>query len=229
MSGQGQLRLKIPRQRTHGGQRKGAGRKPKRDRAGVSHHGRDEVTRGTPVHVTLRVLDHVWNLRSRRCHAVVRAALAGMKDRRDFRVVHYSVQGNHLHLLAEADGNRELSEGLQGLSVRLAKGLNQLMARRGKVFADRFHAHVLRTPTETRNALAYALLNHRSHMARIGERVNHGPIDPFSSAATFDGWHDPAPQGVSDVPVKPPETWLLRMGWRRRGLVAASETPAARS
>ncbi len=153
MSGQGQLRLKIPRQRTHGGQRKGAGRKPKRDRAGVSHHGRDEVTRDTPVHVTLRVLDHVWNLRSRRCHAVVRAALAGMKDRRDFRVVHYSVQGNHLHLLAEADGNRELSEGLQ---------------------------------------------------------------------------HDPAPQGVSDVPVKLPETWLLRMGWRRRGLVAASETPAAR-
>ncbi len=175
MSGYAQLRLKLPRQRTHGGERKGAGRKPEGDRAGGSHHGRDDVTRDTPVHVTLRVLDHVWNLRSRRCHAVVRAALAGMLDRRDFRVVHYSAQGNHLHLLVEADGNRELSEGMQGLSVRLAKGLNRLMRRRGKVFADRFHAHVLRTPSETRNALAYALLNHRSHMVRIGERVDLGP------------------------------------------------------
>ncbi len=229
MSGQAQLRLKLPRQRTHGGDRKGAGRKPEGDRAGVSHHGRDDVTRDTPVHVTLRVLDHVWNLRSRRCHAAVRAALTGMLDRRDFRVVHYSAQGNHLHLLVEADGNRELSEGMQGLSARLAKALNRLMRRRGKVFADRFHAHVLRTPSETRNALAYALLNHRSHMVRIGGRVNHGAIDPFSSAAAFDGWRDSAGAGDEHVPVKPPATWLLRSGWRRRGLVEPSETPAVPS
>jgi REP element-mobilizing transposase RayT len=229
MSGRAQLKLNLPRRRTHGGERRGAGRKPKRDRAGVSHHGRDEVTRETPVHVTLRVLDHVWNLRSRRCHTVVREALGGMRERRDFRVVHYSVQGNHLHFIVEADGNRELSEGMQGLSVRLAKGLNRLMGRRGKVFADRFHAHVLRTPAETRNALAYALLNHRSHMARIGERVDHGPIDPFSSAAMFDGWGDAAHKSEANAPVKGPETWLLRTGWRRRGLLAQSETPAARS
>ncbi len=229
MSGQAQLRLKLPRQRTHGGERKGAGRKPRGDRADVSHHGRAEVTRDTPVHVTLRVLGHVWNLRSRRCHTVVRAALAGMLGRRDFRVVHYSVQGNHLHFILEADGNRELSEGIQGLSVRLAKGLNRLMRRRGKVFADRFHAHVLRSPSETRNALAYALLNHRSHMARIGERVDHGPMDPFSSAAAFDGWRDSPPEGAADAPVKAPESWLLRKGWRRGGLLSPFETPAARS
>jgi hypothetical protein len=84
----------------------------------------------------MRVLDHVWNLRSRRCHAVVEAALTGMLDRRDFRVVHYSVQGNHLHFLVEANGTRELSEGMQALSVRLAKGLNRVMRRRGRVFAE---------------------------------------------------------------------------------------------
>jgi len=99
-----------------------------------------------PVHATLRVLPHVWNLRRRDVLKVVEASLEGPKTWREFRVVHFSLQGDHLHFIVEADGNRVLSEGMQGLSVRLAKGLNRLMGRNGKVFADRFHAHVLRTP-----------------------------------------------------------------------------------
>jgi hypothetical protein len=109
-------------------------------------------------------------------------------------VVDFSTLGDHLHLIVEADDNRALSEGMQGLSVRLAKRLNKLMARHGRVFADRFHAHVLRTPAEVRNALAYVLLNHRSHRARSGERVGPGALDRFSSAASFDGWCEPIAQ-----------------------------------
>ncbi len=190
----------------------------------MSHHGRPEVTNRTPVHVTLRVLPHVWNLRSRRALDVIEAALAGARTWREFRVVHFSTQGDHLHLLAEADGNRALSEGMQGLTVRLAKGLNRMMRRHGKVFADRFHAHVLDSPTEVRNALAYVLLNHRSHLARIGAPAP-ARLDRFSSAATFDGWkgaNRAAPPGVTS----PPSTWLLRTGWRRRGLISPLELPA---
>ncbi len=98
-----------------------------------------------------------------------RPSRCGQVTRRPF-----SVQGNHLHLLIEAQDNRALAEGMQGLSVRLARGLNRLMGRHGKVLADRFHAHVLRTPAETRRAIAYVLLNHRSHAARSGERVGRG-------------------------------------------------------
>lgn len=147
------LRLKTPP--THGGARRGSGPKPRSERAGVSHHGRPEVTRRTPVHATIRVLPHVWNLRSRRVLGVVETALSGARTWREFRIVHFSVQGEHLHFIVEADGNRALSEGMQGLTVRLAKGLNRVMGRHGKVFADRFHAHVLDTPAEVRNALAY--------------------------------------------------------------------------
>jgi REP element-mobilizing transposase RayT len=224
-----QLGLKLPRTRTHGGARRGAGRKPRGARPGVSHRRRDHVARQPPVHVTMRVLDHVWNLRSRRCHAVVQAALAGMLDRREFRVVHYSVQGNHVHLIVEADDRRALSEGIQGFSVRLAKGLNRLMRRRGKVFADRFHEHVLRTPSETRRALAYVLLNHSSHMARIGKGAGQATVDPFSSGAAFDGWREPVAPGPGAPVWKAPETWLLRSGWRRQGLLETSETPQGSS
>jgi hypothetical protein len=116
---------------------------------------------------------------------------------------------------------------MQGFSVRLAKGLNRMMSRRGKVFADRFHAHVLRTPAEVRNALAYVLLNHRSHMARIGEPIGARTLDPFSSAASLDGWNDRA----AELPTvtSAPATWLLRLGWKRRGLLSPTEVPAVRA
>jgi hypothetical protein len=219
-----QLRFTLPKPRSHGGARKGAGRRPNGDRAGVSHHGRDLVTKETPVQVTLRVLPDVWSLRSGRSLAAVSSALAGMLSWPDFVVVHFSTQGDHLHLLVEADDNRALAEGMQGLSVRLAKALNRMMNRRGRVFADRYHAHVLRSPAEVRNALAYLLLNHRSHMLRIGARDAAGTFDWYSSAATFNGWMgDHAPE--LPTVTSPPRSWLLRAGWRRRGLLSPNEVP----
>jgi REP element-mobilizing transposase RayT len=194
----------------------------------VSHHGRDEVTAETPVHVTLRVRPHVWNLRSGRSLAAISATLAGVRPWRELRVVHFSIQGEHLHLVVEADHNRALAEGMQGLSVRLAKALNRMMGRHGAVFSDRYHAHVLRTPTEVRNALAYVLLNHVSHMRRIGARSDAGRFDRFSSAATFDGWAgDIAPQAPT-VTV-PPQSWLLRAGWKRLGLLSPDLVPGLRT
>jgi REP-associated tyrosine transposase len=223
-----QLDLPLPNRPRRGGARKGSGPKPKGARPGVSHHGRPRVTRHTPAHVTLRVLPHVWNLRSERSLRVIERALEAARQAwRELRVVHFSVQGEHLHLVVEAESGRALSEGMQGLSVRLAKGLNRMMGRRGKVFADRFHAHVLTTPSETRHALAYVLLNHRSHLARAGERVGRGVRDRFSSAACFDGWKGGAAAEAPRV-TSPPSTWLLRTGWRRRGLVSLDEVPALR-
>src|SRR3990170_8137149 len=107
-----QLGLDLKKRNGHGGARRGAGRKPTGSRAGVSHHGRPAIDSRFSVHVTLRMLDHVWNLRSHRSFRVISTALSGMLGRSDFRVVHFSVQGNHLHLLVEADDNRTLAEGI---------------------------------------------------------------------------------------------------------------------
>jgi REP element-mobilizing transposase RayT len=176
--------------------------------------------------VSLRVLPHVWNLRTARSLGAITGAIAGMRTWREFRVVHFSIEGNHLHLIVEAEHNRALSEGMQGLKVRLAKALNRMMGRSGTVFADRYHAHVLRTPAEVRNALAYVLLNHRSHMLRIGEREQAGTLERYTSAAVFDGWVDGPPPEAPTV-TSPPRSWLLRTGWRRRGLLSRSERPGA--
>jgi hypothetical protein len=228
-----QLSLRIPATRSWGGKRRGAGRKPNGARAGASHAARPEHDPAHPVHVTLRVRDHVWSLRSRRSFRVIEHALRGVVERPGFRVVHFGVAGNHLHLIAEASNVEALSSGCKALAVRLAMGLSRMMNARGPVLADRYHARALCTPREVRNALAYVLLNHRSHMARIGNAVTAcDAIDPFSSGATFDGWVPGVRRGrdgdrATDVTSAPRE-WLLMTGWRRHGLLSPEEIPAVR-
>jgi REP element-mobilizing transposase RayT len=122
-----------------------------------------------PLHVTLRMAPHVYNLRSRRSFRVIEAALRLGGDRFHVRVIEFSVQGNHIHLLVEAPNRRALARAIQGLSIRVAKGLNRMMGRAGRVFDDRYHARVLRTPTEVRHAIHYVRDNARKHAAQRGE------------------------------------------------------------
>jgi REP element-mobilizing transposase RayT len=126
-----------------------------------------------------------------------------------FRLVHYSVQSNHLHLVCEARDRSELSRALQSLAIRIAKRLNHLWHRAGQLFADRDHDHILRTPREVRNALAYVLNN----AARHGMTFFHGEPDTCSSAAWSDARRS-APVGSAphDGPICAARTWLLAVG-----------------
>jgi REP element-mobilizing transposase RayT len=162
-----------------------------------------------PIHATLRVLEHVWNLRSHRSYLIVDRAVAGVCRRADFRVVHFSVMGNHVHLIVEAGSPRALATGMRALSIRIARGLNAMMGRTGPVLEDRYDAHVLRTAAEVRNAVRYVLGNFASHAARRGETVRAGFVDPFSSAAAI------TLRGAQaslwpEAPTRAAETWLLR-------------------
>ena len=116
------------------------------------------------MHVVLRVVHAVGNLRTRHAYRAMRGAIAKCAARSDYRIVHASIQSNHLHLLVEADDRRALSRGMQGFAISAAKRLNrELRRRRGDVFAFRYHATPITSPTQARNALAYILNNWRRH------------------------------------------------------------------
>jgi REP element-mobilizing transposase RayT len=193
-----------------GGARAGAGRKAS-SKSGHPHLVRPELSRHHPIHTTLRVAKGCWNLRSRRALAALRGAFEGGRDRFGFRLIHYSVQGNHVHLIVEAEGKQSLSRGMQALTVRMARALNRMMQRRGSVFADRFHAHVLRSRREVAHALRYVFGNFAHHAKRWGAQISAAFLDPFSSVAFF------AAEVPAGAPVAAPSTWLLRVGWRDAG------------
>ena len=209
-----------------GGYRPGSGRKPRR--RGLVHHVRREpVPIGSPVHVTVRVRRGVPSLRTRAFIREFRRSLADACERGAFRVVHYSLQRDHVHMIVEAAGKEALGAGMKSISARLARAVNRVFRRSGPVLDGRYHARVLRTPREVRNALAYVLLNVRKHFR---QRVGTAPpvrLDEASSGRWFDGWkmRPRGPTGAGEPEVSEPHSWLLRAGWRRHGLVHPAEVP----
>ena len=208
-----------------GGYRPGSGGRKKKE-AGVSHARRRGVKERFPVHVTVKLRRGLPSIRDTWTFGIVSEAVGAAQERAGrlgagFRIAHYSVQVDHVHLIVEASDRLHLSRGMQGFQVRLARALNRAWGRKGRVFADRYHDHVLETPTQVRNALRYVLKNGRHH----GNETGRGRPDPYSSGESWDGWSDyRAPQSVASF-VLPALTWLLRTGWRRAGPVELEPAP----
>jgi putative transposase len=190
--------------------------------ASVGHDTRPALPHYVPVHVTLRV-DRRLRLRSARLYRAVVRSIARAQGRFGMRVLHWSVQSGHLHLIVETTHRRSLSRGMQGLSIRMSKALNRALERpRGTVFTDRYHVEQLRTPRQVRNAMAYVLNNRRRHLRKLG-RPQPVPtwVDPFGSG-------DPVGhvfRATGPPPCAEPRTWLASTGWKRYGLVRTDEVP----
>jgi len=228
-----QTALPFHRNGKRGGYRPGSGRKPlpAHKRAGVPHRNRAKLASRYPVHATVRVRKGLPPLRNRRTRRVLMQCFAAARERFGFRLLHYSIQSTHLHLLCEAADDKALSRGMQGLLIRIAKALNKLWERKGSVFAERYHERILRTPREVRNALAYVLNNLWRHLrgAFPSRRSDSATgLDEFASGLWFDGWKAKPqvslPEGVGP-PIAASHTWLINTGWRRCGLLRVDEVP----
>jgi REP element-mobilizing transposase RayT len=238
MRSRGRVQLELPAptglgraRAAWGGARARAGRRLVAARPSPPHRPRAPHVARWPVHVTLRARDAIPSLRSTRVFSSLRDSLS-KSHKSAFRVVHFSVQSDHIHLVVEGDAPVALVRGVQGLAGRCAKAVNRAAGRSGRVWSSRYHARALRTPTETRRGLIYVLLNFRKHL-----RASPG-VDPRSSGPWFDGWRTPAPAPHDaaaaasraphdDAPVASPRTWLATVGWRRAGgAIALDESPA---
>jgi REP element-mobilizing transposase RayT len=222
--------------RRRGGARARAGRRARPERAGFLPH----ITRARhedeqPVHITARAVRSAPNLRSERVFGALRGLFARASEK-GFRLLHFSVQGNHLHLIVEADDDVALARGVQRLLSRAAMTINALARRSGKLWRDRHHRQPLTCPRQVRHAYVYVLFNLRRH-----ELASGGPCDaalegwdPCTSTLWFDGWSPDTPlpeaarAGAGPPPVVPPRSWLARTGWRPCGLVRLDEIPRTR-
>jgi hypothetical protein len=158
---------------------------------------------------------------------------ATKREEKQFRIVQFSVQWDHVHLVVEATDKRALSSGISSVAIRIARNVNALVRRRGRLWADRWHGRELTSPRQVRNAFVYVLANFRKH-AKAALRAG---VDAFSSALCFDGWR--ASHGTTVPRAGPPfhramaryvvvseaKTWLGGAGWRRVGLLGFGEAP----
>jgi REP element-mobilizing transposase RayT len=138
---------------------------------------------------------------------------------------HFSILSNHLHLIIQANRSDEATQAMQGLAIRIAKRLNKMWGRRGKVFADRFFLRALvRRPMQIRRALVYVLNNARKHRIELPD----GCVDPYSSGRWFDGWKGLWFGEDPDPPVSNPDDDLFKL-WKRFGEIGVNEVPPGKN
>jgi REP element-mobilizing transposase RayT len=232
------VQLAFPKRDKNGQKRvgKNAGRKPKGKRAGSPHTERAEIDAREPQHVVLRVAADVAWLRTRHAYRAIRRALATVLDRADeFRIVHFSVQGNHLHLLCEAQNKLALARGLQAFQISAAKHLNRecsrrSVRRRGKVFPDRYFAEAIDSVRQVRHTLNYVLNNWRKHRQDRGYSLFDGRVDPYSSGVWFAGWKERTepvaiPPDYEPPRLSDPRTWYLTTGYKLAPPISVYEVP----
>jgi putative transposase len=228
-----QLDLALP---TWGGRRRGAGRKPAPGRKGLVPRVRRPLHNPRhPVHVTMRA-GVAPDLRAYTPFRAIIGCLRRLATRDSLRVIHFSVQRDHLHLIVEAPPGSELSRGVQGLASGVARAVNRAVGRRGRLWRDRYHRHDLTSPRQMRNTIRYVLMNFRKHRPEDALDTLH-TLDSRSSAAWFDGW-DPRdgpavigfraklPADLRVAPTSEAGTWLGTRGWRRLGALRVAEGPA---
>lgn len=217
-----------------GGRREGAGRKRANQNAqDPRHEKRKALDCKFPVHVMLRTTDGVPRLRQRTMYEAIRRVLLRYVEGADFRVVHISLQHNHIHMIVEASNEECLTRRMQSFAINAARAINGAAERSGKVFKFRYKAKQLRSRDYVRNAIAYVLNNWRRHREDTRDR-NWGntQLDAFSSAVTFTGWKGrkrwKIPDDYSPLPVSPPRTSLLQSDWQWFGLIDPFEIPGRR-
>jgi putative transposase len=211
-----------------GGVRPGAGRKRVAKEQMVDHRTRSKHTAAHPVLVTVKLREHLPALRQKAERQTLWTHFSRGKDRFGFRLLHFAILNDHLHFLVEARDRDALTRGLQGLLIRVARGLNKLWGRKGKVFRDRYHDSELTTPRAVRNALVYVLGNGRKHRAEGRAIAAFDGPDRFTSAPWFDGFVESITIRGLDrcpLPVVVPRTWLAGVGWRKHGRIGCEEMP----
>jgi hypothetical protein len=209
----------------HGGRRRGAGRKNRSGKLG--HAKRPALKADQALHVTIRLRKGLPSLRKKEMFKALTQAV-GTARKKGFAVAHYAILSNHLHLVMESPVNGP-GKALQSLSISFAKRVNAFLRRKGPVLNDRYHLHILRTPTEVRRTLEYVLTNEAGHAGDPKGRLVV-KLDPFSSALAFKQWKallgrrvecastswalDIIDHWHSQI-LQPPRSWLLSQGWER--------------
>ena len=181
----------------------------------------------TPVHVTVRVRNGLRSLRSRALVREIKKSFAKAFERGDFRLLHYSIQSDHVHLIVEASDQDALGSGMKSINCRIARAVQRVFGVTDRIMLGSYHAHLLKTPQQVRRALAYVLMNVRKHWSqKHGEPPNRVQIDEASSARWFEGFTRELPADrTGEREVGHPRSWLLTLGWKQRGLINPAIIP----
>lgn len=152
---------------------KHAGRPAKND-AGIRHTKRPDLTRPSSLHLTVKIEKSKANLKNKNVLAILKKAIFNAR-RQGLKVIHYSLEYDHIHLIIEADNNRTLGKGMQAFGVTLAKAINRMRKVKGQVYKHRYHFRQITSSRQLKNVMTYIFNNGVKH------KTSATALSPFNS------------------------------------------------
>ena len=152
---------------------KGAGR-PALNDIGIRHVKRPKISKLTALHLTIKVRSNKADIKSKSIlkalhHAIKRARLKKLK------IIHYTLEYNHLHVLVECHNNKILHQGMQAFGISLSKAINRIKRLKGAVYKHRYHFRKCTSRRDYKNVLHYIFANGVKH------KRTSSYIDPYNS------------------------------------------------
>lgn len=149
-----------------------AGRKAIHDK-GIRHTPREVISKPSPLHLTVKLkradIQNKVVLRILK-HAIYRSRLQGV------RVVHFSLEHDHVHLYVECGNNFVLGKAMKAFGVTFVRGINKFKRSKGQLYKYRYHLRILKSAREVKNVINYILKNGIKHGRTL--KV----INPYNSA-----------------------------------------------
>jgi REP element-mobilizing transposase RayT len=140
---------------------KGAGRPAIHD-VGIRHRERPKLTRLSSLHLTVKINRIKADLKNKSTLKVLKRAICNAR-KKGLRVVHFSLEYDHIHLLIESPNNSTLGRGMQSLGVTMARGINLFKKSEGGVYKHRYHFRKISSSRELKRVMHYIFNNGVKH------------------------------------------------------------------
>ncbi|MGZ3789032.1 MAG: transposase [Bacteriovorax sp.] len=152
---------------------KGAGRPAIHD-IGIRHSSRPFLKKPSSLHLTVKIKKNRADMKNKSVLGLLKRAIKNAR-RQGLKVIHYSLEYDHVHLLIEADNNYILGKGMQAFGVTLSKAINRMRKLKGGVYKHRYHFRHISSARELKNVMNYIFTNGLKH------KTAKNIMNPFNS------------------------------------------------
>lgn len=156
---------------------KRAGRPAIHDK-GIRHIAREIIKKSTSLHLTIKVRENKADIKNKQVLKILHYAIRRSRIK-GLRIIHYTLEYNHIHLLVEAADKQTVHQGMQSFGITFAKKINAIKRLKGTVYKHRYHLRKINSPRELKNVLYY-IFNNGIHHKRTST-----VLDPYNTLPAF--------------------------------------------
>lgn len=160
-----------------------AGRKAIHD-PGIRHTHRPVFKKPASLHLTIKIAKEKSNLKNKEVLSILKRAILNSR-KMGLRVIHFTLEYDHIHLLIEAENNHLLGKGMQSFGVTLSKAINKLKKTSGQVYRHRYHFRKITSARQLKNVMNYIFRNGLKHGTSAGIVTGYNSIQAEKKLRLF--------------------------------------------